>query len=157
MLTGKSIAKVLYIELNNPDKDYQKGKYHTIDFGIQFLLDDDSVVHFGWDTTKEHFEWRSGNLIIPPHLREKKFRIWEVQGDLAWVPFIGKKIKDVMIETIDRIWENGNTIQSPIATTLQFEKINAVVNLNLAEPVYHDLPIDGLTPYFQGHIWISFI
>lgn len=156
-IIGHSFVRVQYIELNNPEKDYHREKYHNIDFAVQFVLENEEVYHFGWDTTFEQFLLKKGFVEIPPHLENYKFRVWEVENDPAWVPFIGKKIETLNFERIERYWEGGKKIEAPTALNISFENMKPSIKIQLAEPVYHSGPILELKPHYEGHLWLSFI
>jgi len=156
-LIGHSLKRVQYIELNNPEKEYQRGKYHNIDFAVQFVLENEEVYHFGWDTSFEQFLLKKGFLEIPPHLETYKFRVWEVENDPAWVPFIGKKIESIDFDLIERYWQNAKKIEAPTAMTFQFHNMLPKVKFQLADPVFDNSPVSQLKPNYEGHIWINFI
>ena len=156
-LVGKSIQRVQYIELNDPEKEYKLGKYHNVDFAVQFVLDNEEIYHFGWNTTFEQFALQKDVVEVPPHLEKYKFRVWEVENDPSWAPFIGKKITDIQFETFQRIWNGGTKIETPTAMKFEFEGMNVPVIFTLSDPVFDGTVPTELKRLFDGHIFISFL
>ena len=157
-LIGHAISRIQYVELNNPEKEYRRAKYHNVDFAVQLVLENEAVYHFGWDTTFEQFLLKKDVIEIPPHLENYKFRVWEVESDPAWVPFIGKEIADIEFELIERYWKGGKKVQAPTSMTIKFADMTPKVTFQIAEPAYDlaETPKE-LKPIYDGHIWICFI
>ena len=65
-LIGQSIVKVEYIELPFAEEEsYKHEHYHSLDYGVQILTNENNYYYFIWDSQKTQFDLKfsKGHLV----------------------------------------------------------------------------------------------